>query len=73
MDGSKAKLADAGQQGCAMVQRPKTVGEEIDDAITECNHNLVRLMALRADAQAKGLLGLPQPLMAACAHPNHHW
>lgn len=63
MDGDKSNTF-------GMQVRPRTVGEAINDAIEQHNREIARLMTLRAECQAKGLLGLPQPLVSTAAHPD---
>lgn len=56
MDQGKAAVGGlAGNANCAMVARPLSVVEEINQAIEETNQRLARLLELRASAQARGL------------------
>lgn len=53
------------------VQRPRTIGEIIDEAIEARTRDLHHLMELKAEAKKKGIWDWPQPLVAEFAHPGY--
>lgn len=75
MDGSKeaatARALSSLSSGCAVVERQQTIGEVIDEAIEKANRDIVRLMALKADAQARGFMNLLHRDVAKFAHPSY--